>query len=1205
MDYLPNTYIADLIHTKDLSKTTIEECHAQGICQIKDIEKFRNLNGFLTRLPYQLTVIAQSELKNLNQKLTLFNGIKHPDKFFELMSHRAETACHNAGIKNLQDLITFKTNGNQFEKITNCGTKTVTELENLYKKIIKYYREDKLDDLKHKTITERLENNRLKYIVNEFENRFELLSNGAKHAIDKLNKDNLKTIDLIDIIIEPLTDFSRIPGVGKKKLNELIKFRSDISLLVNELNNDNFNYIHLVLQEIEKFFPLNPKMKDELYDQIHRNQVDLIWFFDNLFSQNRDLLSLRESHIFAIILSESSPLREKSRIQLADLFKITPERARQIKKEAETNIFAFISKFKVLIEYTEFNPKNWSNYKSLDSYSELHPIQTRYIANDGSTLANILKHFYSESEYVYTSNYIENSNTEFSGSSSYLISNDFLPRPLFDSVIKDIQNKLAGKIEFDYEYNLKEEYPDLNDDQLSFLSLIITNDFSIELKNGCIEFKNNSFVKLSDLIVKYLEGKNEPQELEEIYSGILFQFGRTSKSVESLRGTINSNDEFTYFRGGGNTKYGLSKWVNEFDLKDGSVTELIIEYLDQFDIPVHYFEIFKHVKEYRDITRSNIYALIQMNASDKFIMFDGGFIGLNSKKYDDDYLNLLHEIAPSYSKVVFRYIQEKGSVDTRMVINLFSQKFNLFPVQIEYLLYLRQEKGEVEFIDQKVYIIDEEKAPSSVKSSQVNEEQELIINENHENEEIQKLSHEELLEKVLNSLQYEIKYNGNNPYTLSFRGAHAEIFVLNISSAYFKNNDVTRIQVPKHKDFSDNNLNNLVIPIGYDSENKVYVIWDPYDLAARLNNKDNISLYSKISVQEKAASNYFIRTINKEGKHYIAFREEILPNILFQIEIFFKISKLNPVLIGELLNTDQIRNRYLPNSYNNLNWYRNFCVYAGQWFLFHQFNTEKEYIEFLDTGELIVRMNNTSIKKQLLKDVITQKVLFFISKNFNSSRSSNLSWEFLGETINVDDPTITTIENSNILTRWKPQILTKCILISNSTERKEDDNSIELEDITLISTEPEMSEETFLDTSFSVEDIRSGIINILQENPPLRRLEITKQLSWQGIRLQTKQLGKFLYRHMQDILDKDKSDRWYISSMNSVSNQSINNINSEISRDNRMKKENTHNPINLIQIRELKQKSRLLAIEAFIKMMEQSGEVCSLKEAANAIDALN
>ena len=94
-----------------------------------------------------------------------------------------------------------------------------------------------------------------------------------------------------------------------------------------------------------------------------------------------------------------------------------------------------------------------------------------------------------------------------------------------------------------------------------------------------------------------------------------------------------------------------------------------------------------------------------------------------------------------------------------------------------------------------------------------------------------------------------------NPFKVSLKSDKSKfnVFLKNISPAYFDNKDISRIQIAKTMHFElIRKQNKICIPVGYDLANNIYVVWNPYIFLERINEKMNISIYSRVSEQKKA-----------------------------------------------------------------------------------------------------------------------------------------------------------------------------------------------------------------------------------------------------------------------------------------------------------------------------------------------------------------
>lgn len=101
----------------------------------------------------------------------------------------------------------------------------------------------------------------------------------------------------------------------------------------------------------------------------------------------------------------------------------------------------------------------------------------------------------------------------------------------------------------------------------------------------------------------------------------------------------------------------------------------------------------------------------------------------------------------------------------------------------------------------------------------------------------------------------DVKYIGGlNPFTIKVDGEEVFIYIKNLSPAQLSNNnpDVWRIQLPVRDDFEKiKESASPFILLGYDKDNDVYTTWNPYWCKQRLNVGKSVSLYSRLSLQQR------------------------------------------------------------------------------------------------------------------------------------------------------------------------------------------------------------------------------------------------------------------------------------------------------------------------------------------------------------------
>ena len=146
------------------------------------------------------------------------------------------------------------------------------------------------------------------------------------------------------------------------------------------------------------------------------------------------------------------------------------------------------------------------------------------------------------------------------------------------------------------------------------------------------------------------------------------------------------------------------------------------------------------------------------------------------------------------------------------------------------------------------------------------------------------------------NIHYKIEESTSNPFNIYpiDGGNKIKIFLKNISPAYFKNSpDISRIQVAKIPAFEKIKAEGCVcVPIVYDSDNDSFVIWNPWLFILRINEKQNISIYSRISEQLRVKDFNTVDFKLSNGELVYCVNPKNIVNFLMNFEKYF-IKKLN------------------------------------------------------------------------------------------------------------------------------------------------------------------------------------------------------------------------------------------------------------------------------------------------------------------------
>jgi putative restriction endonuclease len=113
-----------------------------------------------------------------------------------------------------------------------------------------------------------------------------------------------------------------------------------------------------------------------------------------------------------------------------------------------------------------------------------------------------------------------------------------------------------------------------------------------------------------------------------------------------------------------------------------------------------------------------------------------------------------------------------------------------------------------------------------------------------------------LIDNVKRYSENAIYISGNNPYKFEINKNGVYIFIRNIHDSGIgrANPDESRIQISNTDNFSDVSRTGIpMLFLGYDSDNHVFTAWDPQIQRPRLNQRQNVSLYSRFSTQQHAS----------------------------------------------------------------------------------------------------------------------------------------------------------------------------------------------------------------------------------------------------------------------------------------------------------------------------------------------------------------
>lgn len=161
--------------------------------------------------------------------------------------------------------------------------------------------------------------------------------------------------------------------------------------------------------------------------------------------------------------------------------------------------------------------------------------------------------------------------------------------------------------------------------------------------------------------------------------------------------------------------------------------------------------------------------------------------------------------------------------------------------------------------------------------------------------------------ETLNELD-EFSYQEGNPFLIKIGTAKYFVFLKNLSSAYFKNPDITRVQLPYSYHFSKIfKVDTPFIILGYDVDNDIVVSWNPENIKERLNSKNNVSLYSRYSLQKQVNSDEFLFGYLTNGEKIVLFkRENLIAFFDVALDLFKETDETNAINVNSITKRKEL-----------------------------------------------------------------------------------------------------------------------------------------------------------------------------------------------------------------------------------------------------------------------------------------------------------
>lgn len=654
-------------------------------------------NKHIEYLTFKLSVRARNGLQSL------FNG---PPQIIELVD------------KVFSSSFSFRT-------IRNIGDKTVTELDNFTESLLIFLKKFQLqgnstntdDNLRPTIITDLDES--LSKIINDF-NPFKkaalnrhieyLISNlkiRARNGITQFFGETFTAKEIIDTIYSYTFDFQDIKNIGSKTVSELNDFKKDISSFIETLRfiqDDHLSreYAKLIVKTTFSNLPINFNQQFEnVFDSTGKIKL---FKLINFLIENGHILKKKEKQLFYFLYTETCT---KSLEQIGKELDLGKERIRQLRITFENEVqdyFRFILSFNSQ-DLVAYNISTDTNFKIIDK----NLIQKINASEDVNF--NIL--FYS----IVFGLFLENSHSvlgddeNISGKGNYsntirykncyLIEKALFNSFNFETFVNDINANLSNRIIETYALHFegyllqfiategKQYLPIIKETCES----IIYNEFDLVVNNeGYIIFERNVRKTLPEYTFEILEELGEMTKVEDIVKAINEKYPELDTNEQSIRATLQREKDLYIYIGRTST-YGLKKWEHENKaIKGGTIRDIAEEYLEKYDKPQHIYDIVNYVKQYRNTSGTSIFRNIQAEDKNRFVFFEGGYIGLKSKKYSQSDTIFKRVAGTNFRSEV---LKKFNGWDYNEVVAHYVSTHNYTPVQVISLFEAKIRTGEI------------------------------------------------------------------------------------------------------------------------------------------------------------------------------------------------------------------------------------------------------------------------------------------------------------------------------------------------------------------------------------------------------------------------------------------------------------------------------------------------------------------------------
>lgn len=590
----------------------------------------------------EFCVFEEFLFKVLNKcSVRTINGIKYlgAREFYENYLFENEQKC--LSIRNFGRKSLFELNSVKSQIVDFVISRYQCNNDNFTSELESNSNTDVFDKIDY-SLREVLGENKYNLVLNELNTILESCSIRTQNGIRYYKG------DFIEDFVHHEKNILSLKNIGRKSEIEIKNIINTLRNFISRIESDNYSQEDIAILKMKA---LLKNYFDEFAVSFYQEQgyLPMLHILDNMTKE------IVKSHRLGI-LNEAIPLLEQQSAKSLDAIALTRdlsrERIRQIVALEQKNLSQIHVKDNNIIIPNYPTPigtiENWEYVKQSLSKNTIWDIydlrQLFYDENislsDEYVLFFISRIFCDSYSIIGNSAFCYDKNSTWKN--SYLINRNLVDAFDFNKMLDTVNSfeenssnditmstqELVMDMFFSswnsFDYTLVEDIKDV-----VAKVLISEKDIIPELDlRFCIRGQKKE--ETSDIIYRILLEFGNPMSIDLLFEQFNKLYPNKYKGSYSFTPIITNDPRMCFL--GYNKLVTLNEWNH---IKIGSIRDLLVQYLEQFDEPQHLNTIVEYIQQHRDTSENSIRTT--MGSGDQFRIFACGFYGLSGKEYPEKF----------------------------------------------------------------------------------------------------------------------------------------------------------------------------------------------------------------------------------------------------------------------------------------------------------------------------------------------------------------------------------------------------------------------------------------------------------------------------------------------------------------------------------------------------------------------------------------